>query len=147
MNNKGVSLMSLAITIVVMVILAAILFNNSMKSIENGKKAAFVEDLLRAENYLRAYNTTAELKANNRTYYYKELQWDGFSDTATNTARIEDAKKEDTIKYILKDSITSNTAGKLEIISGDLFVKGDLLVENEWIDELAPRFSRKKLSN
>ncbi len=146
MDNKGVSMMSLAISIVVMAILAMIVYNTSISSISNGKKATFIKDLTTAESVLRAYNTTAELKANNRNFYYGEMMWDGESERAVNTARIQDANEEDRITYILKDAITSNIRGKIEIVSGELFVKSDLIVENEWIDELAPRFSKKRLN-
>ena len=59
--------------------------------------------------------------------------------------RIEDANEEDTVKYIFKDSLSSNIYGKVEIFSGELFVKDSMLVENEWVEDLAPRFSKKRL--
>jgi Tfp pilus assembly protein PilE len=49
MNNKGVSIMSLVITMIVIIILAGIAMNAGTTNIDKAQKSAFLSDLERAQ--------------------------------------------------------------------------------------------------
>ena len=124
MNNKGVSLISLAITIIVIIILAAISIVGSTKSLEEASKVKFQNDLKAAVDALEVYNQRAYLYGVSN-YDSDNLTWDGTSEKAVNTAKIEDKNhiNEDSIRYImglnnvpdsLKDIITIE-GGKIKV--------------------------------
>ena len=91
-NKKGVSLISLTITIIVLIILAGITIGSGFSNIEKTQKAAFLSDFGNALENLRTYNQRAEA--------------------------------------------FSTLIGKLEIRSGDLYIKEGYTTELEWAKEI-----------
>lgn len=141
-NNKGFSMIALIIMIIVTIILAWIVISNSTETIDNSQKAVFQDDFKNAYFAVQAYNTEAVLRANNPNYAEWDLTWDGKSERAQNTAQIQNAGEEDTIKYILKDTLTKSLDGKVEIYQGQLCVKEGFSLEEEWVEELSPAYAR-----
>lgn len=134
-NKKGVSLISLTITIIVLIILAGITIGSGFGNIEKTQKAAFLSDFGNALENLRTYNQRAEAFSTIR-YNRRKLTWDGFTERATNTAKLEDNQNEDRVDYIFHNTITNNLIGKLEIRSGDLYIKEGYTTELEWAKEI-----------
>ena len=141
-NKKGVTLISMAITIIVIIILTSIIILSSLDTIDKGNKAVFQNDFTDAVNSLRMYNTEAVLKANNPNYDPELLRWDGESERALNSAKIEDPSQEDKITYILKDHLTKDIKGKVDIIDGKLSVKPEFALETQWALELSKDYAR-----
>ena len=134
-NNKGVSLISLAITIIVLIILAGITVGSGIGNIGKTQKAAFLSDFGTALENLRTYNQRAEAFSTIR-YNRRKLTWDGFAERAEHTAKLEDGENEDRAEYIFHETITNNLKGKLEIRSGDLYIKEGYTTELEWAKEI-----------
>ena len=139
-NNKGVSIIALIITIIVFIILASIIIANSTETIDKSAKAVFQGDFKNAIFALQSYNTEAVLRANNPNYVEWDLQWDGDSEYAENSARIQDPTQDDTINYILKDHLTKDLRGKIHIVDGKLFVRPGYTTEAEWAKDLSEAF-------
>jgi len=137
MNNKGVSLIALAITIIVIIIIAAISYRLGFSTVDDAQRSSFmteIEDLIR---HLETYNTRA-VAYNNIEGIYDEttLNWDGESERTTGSARMEKEGVEDTPKYILGDTLDSKLVkNKVKIIDGRLYVKRSYPDEFVWAAE------------
>ncbi len=136
MNNKGVSLIAIAITIIVIIIMAGIAINAGFYNITSAQKSSFMLDLDTATNALQRYNTNAQLKTTIPAGYYEgDLQWDGKSERAVNTAQIEVAGQEDTAEFIFDNLLTENLKGKIKIVNGKIYVDKNHTIEYEWATE------------
>ena len=136
LNKKGVSLISVVITIIVIVIIASIAVNNGYENIVKAHKSAFMTDLESLILSLEKYNTRAVGYADPMTYYEEDfLQWDGESERAENTAKLEDGINEDTVRYIFDNNISENVKGKIKIINGKLYVDREYETEFQWATE------------
>ena len=135
-NNKGVSIIGLVITIIVIIILAGIVINGGTESIDKANQAAFQNEFKDAVEALNIYNTRAVIRKNNKDYEPEKLNWDGKSERAENTARVESPDEEDTIKDILKDSFTKTLENKIYILDGKIYVFNSFETEKGWAAEL-----------
>ena len=136
MNNKGVSLIALAITIIVIIVLAGITWQVGFSNVDETQKASFMVDLETATNALQRYHTTAVLRNNVPSGYYEgDLEWDGKAERATNTAQMEQAGVEDTPEYILDNTISNKLRNKIKIIDGKLYIDKSYQTEYEWATE------------
>ncbi len=147
MNNKGVSIMSLVITMIVIIILAGIAMNAGTTNIDKAQKSAFLSDLERAQFELQSYcqrglvakelMITEDGQGGNPNFDPLNLYWDGDINNkrATDTAKMEDGVNEDTIDYIFNHSITKNLENKIFILDGTLYVKSEYQIEFEWAVE------------
>ena len=135
-NNKGISLVTVVLTIIVIIILASIGISNSLVTVDNTAKAVFQEDFKNYVQQIKTYNLEAVLRQQVDDYDPDELAWDGESDFLENSARIEDKDQEDTIDFLLKGYYTKNLEGKVYIENGELKVKDTYLTEQSWADEL-----------
>ncbi len=136
MNNKGISLITLAFMIVVIIILASITTAVSVDFLMNSSKASFLESFENAVLSLETYNTRGIERGLNNDFSPKNLTWDGVSERAQNTARIEDSSNEDRVSFILNDmEKDNNLKGKIEIKSGDLYIKTRYSYERSWASE------------
>ena len=135
-NNKGISIVTVVLTIIVLIILASIAISNSLVTVDNTAKAVFQEDFKNSVQSLKSYNIEAVLKQHVNDYDPDELQWDGESEYLENSARIEDENREDTITFLLKDHYTKNLKGRIYIKDGELMVKDIYPDEKEWAGEL-----------
>ena len=133
MNKKGVSLVALIITMIVLIIIAGIVLTTGIENITSTQKASFMADLETLTTSLQKYNTRA-VQYNNLPgeYYDDELQWDGKSATAEHTAQMKEKGLEDTPEYIFDDHITNNVKNKIKIINGKLYVDRNYQMEFEW---------------
>lgn len=134
MNNKGVSLISLAITIIVILILAAVSLVGSTKSLEEANKVKFQNDLKSAVDALEVYNQRAYLYGI-ATYDSDNLTWDGTSEKAVNTAKMEDKNKieEDSIRYIFdSNDVPNSLMGVITIENGKIKVDKSIKPQYDW---------------
>ena len=142
MNKNGVSMVALVITMIVIIILAGITYNTGFSSVDKAQKTSFMADLEDAIYYLRAYNTRGQAaylmgaEGAEKNYDPNNLQWDGISERAENTARMEDGINEDTAEYIFEKDITKNIEGKIKIKDGQLYVNKNFQTEYEWACEI-----------
>jgi len=136
MNNKGISLMSLIITIIVIIIIASISMLNSNKHLEEANRAKFEVDLKTVVETLEIYNQRAEIRGI-PTYDKNELLWDGTSERAQNTAKIADKTNEDTIKFIMDgNDIPKSLIGIVTIKDGKFKVKEEYKPQYDWAVEM-----------
>ena len=135
-NNKGVSLTALVITIIVLIIIAGIVMQSGIGNIGQANKSAFMTDLENAILLLQKYETRAEGLSDPMLYFSSDnLQWDGVTERAVNTGKLEDGENEDTINYIFENHIPNTLKGKLKIINGELYINKDYYTEFEWATE------------
>ena len=155
LNNKGVSLISLIITMIVIIILATISVVASRDSVENAKKLAFLTGLTELQRGLDSYNQRAFYRGV-ATYDSEDLFWSGnLNDSPRNTAKIKvevdknsnelDEKKdeEDTLYTIFGKDIPNDVKDKIYIYEGNIFIfYGEKETEHEykWIMD-NPNFS------
>jgi Tfp pilus assembly protein PilE len=141
MNKNGVSMVALVITMIVIIILAGITYNMSFSNVTEAQKTSFLNDLEKAVYYLRAYNTRGQAaylmgaEGAEKNYDPNNLQWDGISERAENTAKMEDGINEDSVEYIFEKDITNNIKGKIKIKDGQLYVSNNYPTEFEWASE------------
>ena len=137
MGNKGISLISLVITIVVIIILASIVSVSGDKNTEEAFKVRFQNDLKNVVTALNVYHERAEIHTE-EDYNKNNLSWDGVSERAMNTAKIEDkdSGEEDTIKYIFSDNVPKTLKGLIRIKDGKIVVDETRKPEVEWAEEL-----------
>ena len=132
MNNKGISLLSLSVTIIVIIIIAAISIRMSSKNLEEANQAKFEVALKTVVETLEAYNQRAEIRGI-KGYNRNLLAWDGVSERAENTARIEDKTKEDTIRFIMSGyDIPESLEGIMYIESGKVKIDEDKKPQYDW---------------
>ena len=79
------------------------------------------------------------VKANLKSFKYRnaKLTWDGTTERATNTGKVENGVDEDTAEFIF-ENIPTHLRGILKIIDGDLALNENKLSENQlkWCREL-----------
>ena len=134
MNQKGISIMSLVITIIVILIIASISMISSTKSIDQATEVKFKNDLKEVVTALEVYHQQANLHGV-PSYNSDELKWDGVSERAENTAKIEDSTNEDRIRYIFTDEVPKTLVGKITIEDGRIKVEKSYKTEYEWATE------------
>lgn len=138
MNNKGVSIISLIITIIVIIILAAITISSNTESLEEANKVKFQNDLKSVVEALDIYHQRAEIRGV-ATYEANDLTWDGFSEKAENTAKIRDSNhvEEDSIRDIFDgNSIPKTLEGYIVIEDGKVKFDKNKKPEIEWATEI-----------
>ena len=136
MNNKGVSLISLAITIIVIIILAAISIMSSTKSIEQANKVKFQDELKSVVEALETYKQRAYIYGV-PDYDSNEMTWDGKSEKAENTAKIEDGVNEDTVRFIFNtNQLPNSVKDVITIESGLIKVDNKNNQKYEWATEM-----------
>ena len=138
MNNKGISLMSMVITIIVIIILAGIdIMAGGEESLEEANKVRFQNDLKSVVTALQVYEQRSEMYAE-KGYDYDLLSWDGISERAENTAKIEKkgSDEEDTIRYILSGNVPKTLNEIIKIKEGKIVVDSTRKPEIEWAREL-----------
>ncbi|MBO5141882.1 MAG: hypothetical protein J6C46_02585 [Clostridia bacterium] len=138
MNNKGVSLVSLVITIVVIIILAAVSILNSTKSLEEANKVKFQNDLKTVVEALNVYNERSVIRGI-PSYDKEKLEWDGESEKAENTAKIKDTNhvEEDSIRDIFDgNDVPNSLKGLIKIEYGKIKVDSSRHPEYEWAKEM-----------
>lgn len=135
MNKKGISLVSLAITIIVIIILASIAIVTSTKHVNEAIKVDFQNDLKSFVEAIDLYNQRALIY--NTDYDSNLLEWDGQSDRAKNTAKLDDNINDDKITTILLDNnLPSSLEGVVYIEKGMVKVKKTVTPQYEWAVEL-----------
>lgn len=134
-DRKGVSLVALVVTIIVIIIIASITILASSSSIDNANETKFKNDLKSVVTALDIYNQQAYLYGVN-TYNSSDLTWDGTSERAENTAKIEDKTSEDRIKFILSDDVPNTLQGKMTIENGAIKIDKNYGTEYEWAVEM-----------
>lgn len=148
-NNKGVSLIALAITIIVIIIIAAISFNLGFNNVNHAQQAAFLTDLEEAVESVKIYGERA-LQYGKVGYRISELTWDGKDHYLTNSGKIEfieanklDPKDEnnrdridnaldDTAQYLFHKELPITIKEKVYIKGGKLYVNSLYRDEYEW---------------
>lgn len=134
-KQNGVSLISLAITIIVIILLASITLVASNGSIDKAVKVKFQTELKGVVEALDVYNERAYLSGTS-DYDSRDLTWDGTSERAVNTAKMEDPMQEDRIRYILSDEVPETLDGKMTIENGKVKIVEEYKTEREWASEL-----------
>ena len=136
-NNKGVTLVTLTITIIVILIIAGIAVRLGFSSVNDTQRSAFMTDVETLIRQLETYNIRAVVYNNlDGEYDEEKLSWDGNADRVTESAQMEKKGVEDTPEYIFGDVINANTVkGKVKIIKGRLYVKRSYPDEFKWAAE------------
>ncbi len=135
-NKKGVSMIAMVIMIVVIIILASITVSAGFKNITKANQATFISDLKSSNQMLEIYNTRAVARGKARFYEPDELFWDGESQKAENTARIESADEEDDAEYIFGEAFHNSLHGKIYLKYGKIYIKREFVKEIEWAKEV-----------
>lgn len=138
MNQKGVSIISLVITIIIIIILAAITVTSGMdKQIEEANKVKFQNDLKNVVTAINVYHERAYIHGVS-SYDRDELTWDGKSVRAEKTAKMEDKNQveEDSIHYILEGNLPKTLEEIVIIENGKVKVKKDRKPQIDWAIEL-----------
>lgn len=135
MDNKGVSLVALVVTIIVIIIIASISMMSSMKTIDEATKVKFENDLKETVTALEVYNQRANIRGI-VAYNSKNLTWDGISESAENTAQIEEKGREDTIKEILEGDVPNTLKGIITIENGRIKVDKNQKPQIDWAIEM-----------
>lgn len=138
MNNKGISLMSMVITIIVIIILAGIvIMPTGEDSLQEANKVRFQNDLKGLVTALQVYEQETEMYGD-KNYDFDTLVWDGSSEKAENTAMIEKkgSGEEDSIRYIFNGNVPKTLKGLITIKNGKIVLDGKRKPEVEWAKEL-----------
>ena len=144
MNQKGVSLLSLVITIIVIILLAAITINSGIsKQIDEANKAKFQNDLKNLVTAVEVYHNRADIHGIS-SYDRDELKWNGKSERAEKTAKMEDKTQveEDSIKYIFGGELPKTLLDIVKIESGEVVVDRSKNPQIEWAAELYPEMNK-----
>ncbi len=155
LSNKGVSLITLAITIIVIVIIAGIALSSGFVNVDKAQQVVFLTDLESAVDSLRIYNERGALYGK-RDFNKNLLRWDGKEDSLTNSAKLdylendfegkkvnpkypnEDEKAkilnapEDTPAYVFNGQVPNTLKGKIYIQNGVLYVYEQYQEEYSW---------------
>lgn len=132
-TQNGISLIALVVTIIVIIILAAISITINYDTFNMMDKTTYYARVRGLEERLNIYHESAELELDN--YRKDKLSWDGTSERAENTGKVEDGINEDTPIFIFKE-IPEYFEGKIYIQNGELGVKDYTDQEMKWLDEL-----------
>ena len=135
-NNKGVSIITLVITIIIIIIIAGVTMLRSTKNLEEANKVKFQNDLKSFVELIDAYNVRAEIRGI-ATYDSDDLAWDGISEKAENTARIKNNSDEDSIRDILDgNQIPETLKGIVTIENGKVKISEDAYPKYDWAVEM-----------
>ena len=158
LNNKGVSLVALVITIIVIIIIAGISMLMGFQNVDKAQQAAFVTDLEGAVRDVQIYGERA-LQYGTVDFKIDNLQWDGKSDYLTKSGKVnyltndtlgkkinakhptdEDKEKinnapEDTALFLFNNNIPNTLKGKIFIKNGKLYVDIGYKDEYNWAIE------------
>ena len=134
-NQKGVSLVALAITIIVIIIIASITMLAGNDSISRAHETKFKNDLKEVINALDVYNQQAYLYGD-ISYDSSDLTWNGETERAENTAKIEDHVNEDRVRFIFTDEIPKTLQGKMTIEDGKVKISKAYQKEYQWAIEM-----------
>ena len=117
--KKGISLITLIITIIVVIILAGVIIFSISKNnpVDKANEAVFKQNLATYKDELEMYHLN-EISKNNGDYDRKTLN-----------------KDESNIKEVIK-SMKEEDTKKFEIVEGELVYKGDKEEEKEWTEEV-----------
>lgn len=132
-TQNGISLISLIVTIIVIIILATITISMNFDTLDMMNKTKYFSEIRGLEERLKIYHEDAELELDN--YRKNKLTWNGTSERAENTGKVEDGTNEDTPMFIFKE-IPAYFNGKLYIQDGDLGVSNYTDQELQWLDEM-----------
>lgn len=132
-TQNGISLIALVVTIIVTIILAAIVITVNYDTFNMMDKTTYYARVRGLEERLNIYHESAELELDN--YRKDKLSWDGTSERAENTGKVEDGINEDTPIFIFKE-IPEYFKGKIYIEKGRLVFKGYTEQEAIWLTEL-----------
>ena len=137
MNQKGISMMSLIITIIIMIILAGITVSLSGNSATEANEGKFKNDLKNVVTAVESYHTRADAFGVS-SYKRNNLAWDGVSEKAENTAKMEDKSQaeEDSIRFILSGEIPNSLDGIMKIEAGEVVIDESQKTQIEWAREL-----------
>lgn len=138
MNNKGISIISLIITIILIVVLAGIAISGNTQSLEEANKAKFQNDLKAVVEAVDVYNERAMIRGI-ASYDADDLTWDGVSEKAENTAKIKDSnhEEEDSIRDILDgNDVPKSLKGYITIEDGRVMFDKTKKPEIEWATEI-----------
>ena len=134
-RNKGISMIALIITMVVIVIIAGVTMIKSVKNLEEANKVKFQNDLKSFVELIDAYNVRAEMRGI-ATYDSDDLTWDGVSEKAENTARIKNKSEEDSIRDILDGNpIPETLEGIVSIENGKVRISEEAGKKYDWAVE------------
>ncbi|MDD3303806.1 MAG: hypothetical protein PHP54_02715 [Clostridia bacterium] len=122
-NKKGISLITLVITIIVVIILAAavILTLNNNNPIENAKEATFKQDVSTVQDDLNMYVSNKYAKTNGN-----------FDLTALNLSDTTNPKITDELTSVSNSKLN----GKVEVQNGKLVYTGTDETEKKWFGEI-----------
>ena len=138
MNNRGITITSLIITVIVMIIIAAVTIMNSTSSLEEANKVKFQNDLKSVVDALDVYNERAMIRGV-ANYDRENLNWNGISEKAENTAKIKDPShiEEDSIRDILDgNNLPKTLEGIITIKNGEVKVNEKIKPQYDWAVEL-----------
>ena len=130
-TRKGISLITLIITIIVIIILAGIIINSINKNnpIASANEAVFKSDVSNFENELSMYHTNNYSKSLGQ-YEEDKLQADNTKVEYTGVGQIEIQSK--TIKDIIIGIDSKNYENQFEIVNGKLAYKGTDATKQQW---------------
>ena len=138
LNNKGVSMIALTVTLVIIIIIANITVFSGFQNVEKAEQAVFLAELESAVDAVRVYNERAT-EFGVKGYSSSKLGWDGKSVELTNSGKLKyltddfEGKKinpkfpneeekikienahEDTIVYLLNKEVPSALKDKVYI--------------------------------
>ena len=158
LNNKGVSLIALTITIIVIIIIAGIAMSSGFQNVDKSQQAAFVTDLQEAVTSVTVYGERA-LQYGKNDFKISNLTWDGKSDYLTNSGKVDyltndyigrtidrfhpneeekeliDNAPEDRVNYVFNIALPNTIKGKIYIKEGKLYVDKKYKDEYAWAIE------------
>ncbi len=138
MNKKGISLLSIVITIIVIILLATITIVSNPDSIDYAIEGKFQSALKECVKALDVYQQRAAVYAYT-DYQPNELTWDGVSAQAENTAQIESkGAGEDSIRYIFSQEVPGILKGVIEIKEGKIQITDAYQneIQHKWATDL-----------
>ena len=134
-NSSGISLIALIVTIIVIIILSSIVYFSTNDALNSMSEAKFKTELRGLQDRLKIYHERANM--NSLSYKNSKLNWDGESERATNTGKVEDGVNEDTPEYILGE-IPEYFNTRIKIKNGQITLLGSKFNPNEikWGEEI-----------
>ena len=134
-EEKGITLITIVVTIIILLILSAItltiIFNSSI--IGKSQSAKLKTEISALEENLKHYSNEAKI-SNKKEYKQENLIWDGENEPQ-NTAKLTDGENEDNIEKIL-GKIPNDLQGKVTIGSGVLKFKNLTQTDKKVIEDM-----------
>ena len=170
LNNKGVSMAALVITIIVVVLIASITINYGFVNVDKAQQVVFLTELESAHDAINIYNERASLYGS-KSYNKNRLSWDGKSGHLNNSAKLDyftndsEGKKinpkyptddqrqkiqdapEDTPQFVFDGEIPNSLKGKIYIYEGQLGVYKENQLELEWASQKYNNMSESRFSS